>query len=302
METHKTPRRCGFIALLGAPNAGKSTLINRLTGSKLAIVSPKPGTTRTRIMGICTHKESQIILVDLPGVFAPHGAMQRAMVEKAWEEASGADAVFVMIDVSRKELAKETTRIMDWLRTTKQRAILVLNKIDLVDKEILLPLTAALTKDGLFSDVLMIAASTGDGIDRVLDIAADSVPEGEWQYPEDQLTDMPERIWAAEITREQVFLQLDKEVPYATVVETELWEERSPRLVAIAQVIYVDRPSQKGIVLGKNGARIKQIGTAARLEMEQELERKVHLTLYVKVKEKWSEDPNFLREQGLLGG
>ncbi len=293
--------RCGFIALLGAPNAGKSTLINALTGSRLAAVSPRPGTTRQRMIGICTTGESQIIFVDLPGIFTPRGQMQRIMVDTAWEEAGNADAVFVLVDASRKELAPETTRICDWLRAQKRQGVLVLNKIDAVAKTALLPLTQSLTGDNLFSDVLMISAQTGDGVADVRTKAAALVPEGPWQYPADQLTDLPERLWAAEITREQLCLQLAQELPYATLVETETWEERSKKLVAIGQVIYVDRDSQKAIVLGKGGARVKEIGTQARLAMETELERKVHLTLHVKVKPKWSEDPNFLREHGLWG-
>lgn len=297
----EAPTRAGFVALLGAPNAGKSTLLNALTGSKLAIVTPKPGTTRTRILGVCLEGQSQLVFVDLPGIFTPKGLMQRAMVEAAWEGAREADAVFVLVDASRKTFADETLRILDWLRKEKPRAVLLLNKIDAVEKSTLLPLTESLSRDGLFSDVLMISAATGDGVADVRRLAARLVPEGPWPYPADHLTDMPERLWAAEITREQAFLQLSQELPYATLVETETWEERSAKLVAIGQVIYVDRASQKPIVLGKGGARIKAIGTAARQEMERELERKVHLTLYVKVKEKWADDVAFLREQGLMG-
>lgn len=294
--------RSGFIALLGAPNAGKSTLINRLTGSRLAAVSPRPGTTRQRMIGICTEGASQIIFVDLPGIFAPRGQMQRVMVDTAWEEAGGADAVFVLVDASRKELARETTQILDWVRTHKPKAVLVLNKIDAVAKTALLPLTQTLTADNLFSDVLMISAETGDGVADVRARAAALVPEGPWPYAADQLTDLPERLWAAEMTREQLCLQLAQELPYATLVETETWEDRSKKLVAIGQVIYVDRDSQKAIVLGKGGTRIKEIGTQARLALEAELERKVHLTLHVKVKPGWADDPAFLREHGLWGG
>ncbi len=300
-SNQSTTTKCGFVALLGAPNAGKSTLINTLTGTKLAIVSHRPGTTRTRMIGICTHDESQIIFVDLPGIFAPKGKMQKIMVDTAWEEANTADCVFVLVDASRKTIAPETQTILDWLKEHKHPAVLILNKVDLIDKPKLLPLAQQLTMDNLFSHVLMISASTGDGIDKVLQAAEAMLPHGPWQYPADQLTDLPERIWAAEITREQVFLQLEQELPYATVVETEFWQEKGKRLIVINQVIYIDRESQKAIVLGKAGARIKQIGTAARIEMEKELECKVHLTLHVKVKNKWAEDPHFLREQGLLG-
>jgi GTP-binding protein Era len=296
----KLPDRCGFIALLGAPNAGKSTLLNALTGSKIAAVSPRPGTTRSRVIGVCTEGRSQVVFIDLPGIFAPKGKLQKVMVETAWEESRGADVVFVLVDASHT-IRPETGEILDWLRKYKLPAVLVLNKIDMVKKDKLLPLTKKLTGDNLFSDVLMISATTGDGLDKVLDVAAKSVPEGVWQYPEDHLTDLPERLWAAEITREQVFIQLEQELPYAAAVETELWEERSKKLVVISQVIYVERDGQKAIVLGKGGSRIKAIGTAARQELEKELGRKIHLTLHVKVKPDWAEDTVFLREQGLLG-
>ena len=296
----KLPDRCGFIALLGAPNAGKSTLLNALTGSKIAAVSPRPGTTRSRVIGVCTEGRSQVVFIDLPGIFAPKGKLQKVMVETAWEESRGADVVFVLVDASHT-IRPETGEILDWLRKYKLPAVLVLNKIDMVKKDKLLPLTKKLTGDNLFSDVLMISATTGDGLDKVLDVAAKSVPEGVWQYPEDHLTDLPERLWAAEITREQVFIQLEQELPYAAAVETELLEERSKKLVVISQVIYVERDGQKAIVLGKGGSRIKAIGTAARQELEKELGRKIHLTLHVKVKPDWAEDTVFLREQGLLG-
>ena len=297
----KGKTRCGFIALLGAPNAGKSTLLNAMTGSKLSIVSPKPQTTRARVTGICVQGQSQLVFLDLPGVFTPKRKLDKAMVETAWEGAGSADLVLVLVDAARKSLASETRTILNNLKAQKRKAVLVLNKVDAVAKPRLLELTKELTADEVFTDVLMVSAATGDGIKDLLKFVAGKVPEGPWHYPEDQLTDMPERLWAAEITREQLFLQLKQELPYQVTVETESWEDRKGKLTAIAQAIYVQRENQRAIVLGAGGARIKTIGIQARAEMEKELERKVHLTLHVKVKENWSDDTAFLRQQGLLG-
>lgn len=299
MASNKT--RCGFIALLGAPNAGKSTLMNRIIGSKLSIVSPKPQTTRSRVLGVAMAGETQMVFLDLPGVFMPKRKLERVMVEAAWEGARTADLILVMIDASRKTLSAETRSIFKWLTNEKKQAVLVLNKIDNIAKAELLGLTKELHETGLFTDVLMVSARTGDGVADLVKLIAPRMPAGEWQYPEDQLTDMPERLWAAEITREQVFLQLAQELPYAAAVETESWEERKDGSVAIGQIVYVQRDTQRAIVLGKGGARIKEIGQQARQEMAAELERKVHLQLHVKVKENWTEDINFLRAQGLLG-
>lgn len=299
MASNKT--RCGFIALLGAPNAGKSTLMNRIIGSKLSIVSPKPQTTRSRVLGVAMAGETQMVFLDLPGVFMPKRKLERVMVEAAWEGARTADLILVMIDASRKTLSAETRSIFKWLTNEKKQAVLVLNKIDDIAKAELLGLTKELHETGLFTDVLMVSARTGDGVADLVKLIAPRMPAGEWQYPEDQLTDMPERLWAAEITREQVFLQLAQELPYAAAVETESWEERKDGSVAIGQIVYVQRDTQRAIVLGKGGARIKEIGQQARQEMAAELERKVHLQLHVKVKENWTEDINFLRAQGLLG-
>jgi GTP-binding protein Era len=293
--------KCGFVALLGAPNAGKSTLLNQLTGSKLAIVSPKAQTTRTRVIGVITQDEAQIVFVDLPGVFAPKRKLERAMVQVAWEEARTADQVLVMVDASRKTLDDESKAIVDWLGEQKRKAILVLNKVDATPKERLLALADELFKTGHFTDVLMISAKKNDGVSDLLKMVVKNLPEGPWQYDGDALTDMPERLWASEITREQVFLRLHAELPYAIAVETEAWEEKGKNLIVIHQCIYVQRDSQKGIVLGKNGAQIKEIGSRARAAMEEELEKKIHLELHVKVKENWPEDIGFLREQGLMG-
>jgi GTP-binding protein Era len=292
--------QCGFIALLGAPNAGKSTLLNALTGNKVSIVSAKPQTTRTRVLGICMAGSAQLIFTDLPGVFKPKRKLDQAMVEVAWGSAQDADIVLVLIDASLPKLARESEAILAWLTEQKRKAILVLNKTDRTPKPSLLALAQELNKSGHFTDTLMISAATGDGVADLRAMVASRLPQGPWHYPEDQLTDMPERLWAAEITREQAFRQLEQELPYQIAVETELWEERNANLTAVSQVIFVQRDTQKAIVLGKGGARIKAIGTAARLEMEKELERKIHLTIHVKVKEGWTEDSNFLRSQGLL--
>lgn len=300
-DTKTDMQKCGFIALLGAPNAGKSTLVNALLGSKLSIVSPKPQTTRNRILGVVMSGSAQLVFLDLPGVFAPKTKLDRVMVEAAWEGARTADLILVMVDASKKTQAAETHSVIDWLKAEKKQAVLVLNKVDAMEKDKLLPLAQKLNEHGVFTDVLMISAKTGDGLKDLEKLVAARVPEGPWQYPEDHLTDMPERLWAAEITREQVFLQLKQELPYAAAVETEQWEEHRDGSVMIGQVIFVQRDTQKAIVLGKGGARIKQIGQLARAEMTRELERQVHLKLHVKVKENWVDDINFLREQGLLG-
>lgn len=293
--------RCGFVALLGAPNAGKSTLMNHILGSKLSIVSPKPQTTRSRVLGVAMQGQTQLVFLDLPGVFMPKRKLERVMVETAWESARTADLIIVMIDAAKEKLSAETHSIFTWLEKEKKQAVLVLNKVDAIAKGKLLDLTKELHETGLFTDVLMISARTGDGVPDLLRLIAPRMPEGAWQYPEDQLTDMPERLWAAEITREQVFLQLREELPYAAAVETESWEERADGSVAIGQIVYVQKESQRAIVLGKGGARIREIGQKAREEMGAELERKVHLALHIKVKENWTEDLNFLKAQGLLG-
>lgn len=292
-------KRCGFVALLGAPNAGKSTLLNQLTGRKLSIVSAKPQTTRRRVLGIVQHKKSQILFVDLPGVFAPRRALDKAMVAAAWEGASGADIVIVLIDAARKKPAKETERVLKWLKEENRKAILALNKIDAMPKEALLAQAKEYFDTGLFTDVLMISAATGDGCDKLLDMAAKVVPEGPWQYPDDAVTDLPEREWAAEITREQAFIQLRQELPYVVAVETEKWKKTGKKSLRIEQSLYVAETKQRAIVLGEKGARIKAIGQAARAEMGRELELDVSLFLDVKVRENWMEDRAFLLRHGL---
>jgi len=282
--------RCGYIALLGAPNAGKSTLLNRLVGTKLAIVSPKVQTTRARLLGIVAHGESQLVFIDTPGIFAPKRRLERAMVNAAWEGAKEADIDVVLVDAAIG-LDADTRRILDGLKAAgKRRAVLALNQIDKVKREALLPMAGAITQAYEFERVFMISGLNGDGVEDLLAYLAGAVPEGPWLFPADEMTDAPLRLLASEITREQIFLQLHQELPYASTVETEGWEEFADGSVKISQLIHVARDSQKPIVLGKGGARIKNIGAAARAELEKLLDRRVHLFLQVKVTGDWTED------------
>ncbi len=292
-------QKCGFIGIIGAPNAGKSTLINTLVGAKVAIVSPKVQTTRTRVMGIINKGETQIVFVDTPGIFAPRKRLDRAMVSAAWQGAQDADVVLFLVDVSKGKVNSESRAIVDKLKEQDKRAILVLNKTDVADKEALLKISAELHATGLFTDTYMISAKTGDGTDRLMRDITDRAPEGPWMFTEDQISDMPMRLLAAEITREKIFLQLKDELPYASTVETEKWEEFDNGSVKISQIVYVMRDTQKAIVLGKGGAQIKRIGEAARIELEEILERRVHLSIFVKVRENWGDDPDRYRDWGL---
>lgn len=291
------PRRCGFVALVGAPNAGKSTLLNCIVGAKLSIVTPKVQTTRTRVLGITVVGQAQLIFIDTPGIFAPRRRLERAMVAAAWGGAAGADIIVVLVDAVRG-IDEDVKRITDGLRAANRKAVLALNKIDLVRRESLLGLADELNATGVFTDTFMISALTRDGVDDLVAFLCARLPQGPWLYPEDQLSDMPERLLAAEVTREQVFLQLHQELPYAAAVETESWEDFEDGSVRIDQVIYVQRESQKPIVLGKGGRRIKAIGSAARAELERLLERRVHLFLHVKVRD-WVEAPDHYRALGL---
>lgn len=292
--------RCGFVALVGAPNAGKSTLLNAMIGSKVSIVSPKVQTTRSRVLGITIEADSQILFVDTPGIFTPKKRLERAMVAAAWQGANDADLVGVLVDASRRGIDDDTRGIVAALKEQQRPAILILNKIDLVKhRENLLGLTAELNDAGVFTDTFMVSASTGDGVQDLRKFLAERLPEGPWLYPEDQISDVPMRLLAAEVTREKLFLQLHQELPYAATVETEEWEEFQDGSVKIRQVVYVQRESQKAIVLGKGGARVKQIGLAARTELEAFLERRVHLMLFVKVRENWTEDPERYSVWGL---
>jgi GTPase len=283
--------RCGFVALIGAPNAGKSTLLNTLVGTKVAIVSPKVQTTRSRVLGILTEGATQIVFVDTPGIFKPRRRLDRAMVAAAWGGAAEADLVLLLVDSSLKGVREETRGIVEKLAQTQRKAILILNKIDAVRHEVLLTLAADLNASGVFTDTFMISALTGSGVNDLRRHLAGHLPEGPWLFPEDQVSDMPMRLLAAEITREKLFLRLQQELPYAVAVETEDWEEQKDGSVRISQIIYVQRNGQKAIVLGHGGQMIKAIGTAARLELEEITEQRVHLSLFVKVRENWLDDP-----------
>ena len=286
--------RCGFVALVGAPNAGKSTLLNALIGARIAAVSSKVQTTRTVVRGVVTLGAAQLVFVDTPGIFAPKRRLERAMVARAWQGAGDADIVVVLVDAGRAAKAgidRDTQRIIDGLQAAGRVAVLALNKIDLVRRAALLGLAQSLNEAGPFTDTFMIAATKGDGIADLRDHLAAQVPEGPWLYPEDQLSDMSERLIAAEMTREQLFRQLHQELPYALTVETESWDDHDDGSVRIEQTVYVRRDSQKAIVLGKGGARIKQVGAMSREALEAMLDRRVHLFLFVKVREGWIDDP-----------
>lgn len=291
-------QRCGFIAVLGAPNAGKSTLVNRMVGTKVSIVSPKVQTTRTRVMGIAIRDAAQLIFIDTPGIFQPKRRLDRAMVAAAWSGAADADVTLLLIDAT-EGLKRDAEAIVARMKGESRRAHLVLNKVDKVNKPELLALTQTLVDTGVFDEVFMISALKGRGVDDLMDFLAAKMPEGPWHFPEDQVSDMTERLLAAEITREKLYLQLHQELPYATTVETETWEERKDGSVKIEQVIYVVRDSQKSIILGKGGQQIKKIGSEARRELEEILDARVHLFLFVKVRENWGDDPERYRDWGL---
>jgi GTP-binding protein Era len=291
-------RRCGFVALIGAPNVGKSTLINLLVGTKVAIVSHKVQTTRALVRGIAIAGEAQLIFVDTPGIFAPRRRLDRAMVTTAWAGAHDADVVSVLLDAKRG-LDEETGALLERLADLRQPKLLLLNKVDLVDKPVLLALAEQANARGSFAETFMISALSGDGVPEVKAWLAAHVPPGPWLYPEDQITDAPLRQLAAEITREKLFLRLHQELPYQSTVETEAWTERKDGSVRIEQTIYVERESQRKITLGKGGQTIKAIGAEARKEIAEVLERPVHLFLFVKVREGWSDDPERFREMGL---
>ncbi len=295
--------RCGFIALAGAPNAGKSTLLNRLIGTKISIVTPKIQTTRSRITGIAIEGDAQIIYIDTPGIFTPRRRLDRAMVAAAWSGMADADAAVVLVDAKattgKRGVDQDTLSIVKGLKTQRRHAVLAVNKIDLVPRPALLGLARALNDQGVFSEIFMISALTGDGVDDLKAHLIDTLPKGPWLYPEDQVSDIPMRMLAAELTREQTFLQLHQELPYAVAVETESWDEHGDGSVRIGQVITVRRDSQKAMVLGKGGQRIKSIGARARVELERLMERKVHLFIHVKVRADWVDRPEHYRALGL---
>ena len=293
-----TATRSGFIAVVGAPNVGKSTLINRAVGTKVSIVSPKMQTTRTRVLGINMRDAAQLIFIDTPGIFEPRRRLDRAMVAAAWSGAADADRVLLLVDAQRG-IDANTDIILKKLFQAERRVVLAINKVDLVKKDALLELTAQLSTRDVFDELFMISAKTGNGVDDLLAFLAAELPKGPWLFPEDQVSDMPERLLAAEITREKLYLQLRQELPYAATVETESWEDKEDGSVRIDQVVYVQRDTQKAIVLGKKGQRIKSLGAAARTELEAILSCRVHLFIFVKVREKWVNDPERYRDWGL---
>ncbi|HKY19073.1 MAG TPA: GTPase Era [Rhizomicrobium sp.] len=298
--------RCGFAAIIGAPNAGKSTLINALVGSKVAIVSPKVQTTRMPVRGIAMAGETQIVFVDTPGIFRPRRRLDRAMVTSAWAGAEDADAVLLIVDAADLATdatslgARDTRGILEGLKDGKaKKKALILNKIDGMKRTDLLPLVENFRAEGIFEDIFLISALKGEGVADVAAWVAARMPSGPWLYPADQAADIPSRLLAAEVTREKIYLRLHDELPYASAVETEKWEERRDGSVKIDQVIYVQREGQKAIVLGKGGATIKTIGALAREELETLFGRRVHLFLFVKVREDWAENSEHYKEIGL---
>jgi GTP-binding protein Era len=294
----KIETRCGFVALIGAPNAGKSTLLNALVGSKVSIVSRKVQTTRALVRGIAIEGTAQIIFVDTPGIFAPRRRLDQAMVTSAWGGAGDADVVALLVD-SRKGLDEEVEAIVAGLAKLKAPAILVLNKIDTVERSALLKLTADLNARFAFRQTFMISALSGDGVPHLKTQLASMMPEGPWLYPEDQVSDAPLRVLAAEITREKLFERLHDELPYQSTVETDSWKELPDGSARVEQTIYVSRDGQKKIVIGEGGRTIKTIGQAARAEIAEAAEQKVHLFLFVKVRANWADDPERYREMGL---
>lgn len=287
--SEKQPTRCGFVALIGAPNAGKSTITNDFAGAKVSIVSPKVQTTRTQVKGIGVFDNTQIIFVDTPGIFKPKRRLDRAMVSSAWDGAGDADIVVLVVD-AKKGFDDETRAIVKGLKNKKTPAVLLINKIDLVKKDRLLELSRALNDEYPFAETFFVSAATGKNLEEFYRYLAAQLPESPWYYPEEQMSDMPLKLLAAEVVREKLFLFLQQELPYALTVEPELWERREDNSIRAEITIYVERDGQKMIVLGKGGAMIKRIGQAARKELEEMLETRVHLFLFVKVRENWQED------------
>jgi GTP-binding protein Era len=299
MDERAEGTRAGFVALLGAPNVGKSTLLNRLVGAKVSIVTPKAQTTRRRVIGITVVDRCQVMFVDTPGIFTPSRRLDRAMVRAAWSAAGDADLVLMLLD-ARKGIDREAASVVDGLADIRRPVLPVINKIDLVQPAKLLPLIDEANKRLAAGATYLVSAVTGDGCDDLLKAVAARLPEGPFLYPEDQLSDLSNRAMAAEITREQIFLKLQQELPYSITVETESWaQSRDGSEIRIDQTIYVLRDSQKAIVLGKGGRQIKALGEAARLQLEKELGARVHLFLFVKVRDAWLDDPERFREMGL---
>ena len=296
--TPDTAQRCGYVALIGAPNAGKSTLLNALVGAKVSIVSRKVQTTRTLVRGIALVEATQIIFVDTPGIFAPRRRLDRAMVTSAWGGAGDADVVALLVD-ARKGVDEEVAAILEKMGELKRRKVLILNKIDTIERSKLLDLAKTLNEKHAFVETFMVSALTGDGIARVRDKLASMMPEGPWLFPEDEVSDAPLRSLAAEITREKMFERLHDELPYQSTVETDQWKTMKDGSARVEQTIFVTRETQRRIVLGKGGQTIKAIGEAARREIAEAADCKVHLFLFVKVRENWIDDPARYREMGL---
>lgn len=293
-----TKTRCGFVALIGAPNAGKSTITNNFVGSKVSIVSPKAQTTRTTIKGIGIYGNTQIIFLDTPGIFVPKRRLDRAMVASAWHGFGDADINVLVVDAKRG-MNEETSAIIDELIKREAHAVLAFNKIDLMDEEELLRLKEEFENLFNFDAVFMFSAQSGDHITDFYEYLAENLPESPWYYPEEQMSDMPLRLLAAEIVREKLFLNLRQELPYVLTVEPELWEHKDDGSIRAEMTIYVTREGHKSIILGRNGAMIKKIGQSAREELEELLEERIHLFLYVKVRENWEEDPSHYSDWGL---
>lgn len=293
-----SPTRCGVVAVIGVPNAGKSTLVNQFVGAKVSIVTHKVQTTRSRIRGIAIVDTTQLIYVDTPGIFTPHRRLERAMVDAAWMGAADADIVVLVVD-ARRGVTDEVTHIVDGLKKGRRPVILALNKIDTVKRENLLALAEQLNAGGRFDEIFMISALNGDGVADLQTHLSSIMPTGPWLFPEDQLSDLPQRLLAAEVTREKAYLYLHQELPYALAVDTEDWQDFKDGSVRIGQVVYVERETQKGIVLGKGGQTIKRIRSEAQQELAELLERPIHLFIHVKVRENWVNDPGRYREWGL---
>ncbi|GGO99551.1 GTPase Era [Stakelama pacifica] len=290
--------KCGLVAVVGAPNAGKSTLVNAMVGQKVAIVSPKAQTTRARLMGIAMEGDTQLLLVDTPGIFDPRRRLDRAMVAAAWEGADGADAIALVID-GRRGLGPKVMALVETLKNRREPKIAIFNKVDIADKPKLLDHAAALNEALAFEETYFVSAQTGDGVPELKAALAARMPEGPWHFPEDQVSDATDRMIAAEVTREQLYHQLHAELPYASAIETERYTEREDGSIEIHQQILVERDTQRAIVLGKGGSRIKEIGAKARAELQELMGVRVHLYLHVKVRPNWEEDRDLYREIGL---
>lgn len=290
--------KCGFVTLLGAPNAGKSTLVNYMVGAKVSIVSPKVQTTRSRVRGIFVKDGCEVVLVDTPGIFKPKRRLDRAMVASAWTESEYADLRLLIVD-ARRGLDDDTRSIVDSLKKNREKATLVLNKVDLAKRENLLKLSQELNKLYSFDETFMVSALNGDGIKDLEAYLISRMPEGPFMFPEDQVSDLPNRLLAAEITREKLYLNLRDELPYVLTVETDMWKDAPDGSARLEQTIFVEKENQRRIILGKNGSMIKKIGSQARQELEELFECRVHLFLFVKVREKWGDDPARYREWGL---